>query len=257
MSNDMLFGGFVSDNETKSSSMKFGLNQNCKLVRFEYNPAIEFKSGDTGEGVEAELSINGAPMKFNIFPPKKVYFKGQEITNPQHPEFRKAITDLKRRIFHMAKCFTTEDKLIEAVAVPKTFGDFIKAVVDTFDDGWQDKDIDVFLQYQWQLREGQERKYLEIPKKTSQGAFMLPSVTGDFKEFKVIDDSVTMGGSEVAKVENNKFSYNGFEYPVKKNVSLMYIASNGDVHPFNRSQWFIENGWGQADDGAEDNLSGW
>jgi hypothetical protein len=146
-------------------------------------------------------------MKFNIFPPKKVYFKGQEITNPQHPEFRKAITDLKRRIFHMAKCFTTEDKLIEAVAVPKTFGDFIKAVVDTFDDGWQDKDIDVFLQYQWQLREGQERKYLEIPKKTSQGAFMLPSVTGDFKEFKVIDDSVTMGGSEVAKVENNKFSH--------------------------------------------------
>lgn len=257
MSNEMLFGGFVSDEETKSSSMKFGLNQKCKLVKFAYNPAIEFKNGDTGEGVEAELNVNGFSMRFTIFPTKKVYFKGQEITNPQHPEFRKEITNLKKRIFHIAKCFASEADLIEAVAIPKTFGDFVNSITDTFEQGWQEKELDVFLQYQWQLREGQERKYLELPKKTSQGAFMIPAIEGTYSELKVIDDSVTMNGSEVAKVENNKFTFNGNEYYAKKNVNLLYVGEGGKIHPFTRSQWFIENGWGQADDGAEDNLSGW
>lgn len=252
----MLFGGFVSDEE-KKSSMKFGLNQNCKLVKFEYNPAIEFRNGDTGEGVEAELSINGSPMKFLIFPPKKVYFKDQEITNPAHPEFRKAITELKKRIFHMAKCFTTEEALIEAVAVPKTFGDFMNSVIETFEDGWQDKNLDVFLQYQWQLREGAERKYFEIPKKTSQGSFMISSQEGDYSEIRIVDDKAMLNGKEIATVENNKFNFNGNDYSVKKNVALMYIGSKGNVHPFTKTKWFMENGWGQADDGADSTLSGW
>ena len=67
MSKDMMFSGYVSDEADKSTSIKFGLNQKAKLTKFEYNPAIEFKNGDTGEGIEAEIKLeSGLDLKMNI-----------------------------------------------------------------------------------------------------------------------------------------------------------------------------------------------
>jgi len=248
MSNEMLFGGFVSDDTSSSSALKFGLNQKVKLTKFEYNPAIEFKNGDSAEGIEAEINVNGMTLRMNIYPTTKVYFKNEEITNPQHPEFRKGVTLLKKRIFHIAKCFASEAQLIEAVAIPKNFGDFVNAIIGTFEDGWQNKELDLFLQYQWQLKEGAERKYLEIPKKTSQGPFLIPHVSSVFSEVKVNDGKVTVGGELIENFD--------VKLP-KKDTALAYLDFKNEFHPFHRGEWFMENGWGQADDGAEDNLSGW
>ena len=248
MSNEMMFGGFVSDDTSSSSALKFGLNQKVKLTKFEYYPAIEFKNGDYAEGIEAEVNVNGITLRMNIYPTTKVYFKNEEITNPKHPEFRKGVTLLKKRIFHIAKCFASEAQLIEAVAIPKNFGDFVNAIIATFEDGWQNKELDLFLQYQWQLKEGAERKYLEIPKKTSQGPFLIPHVSSVFSEVKVNDGKVTVGGELIENFD--------VKLP-KKDTALAYLDFKNEFHPFHRGEWFMENGWGQADDGAEDNLSGW
>ena len=259
MSKDMMFGGFVSDEADKSTSIKFGLNQKAKLTKFEYNPAIEFKNGDSAEGIEAEVKLeSGLELKMNIYPTTKVFKDGNEITDPAHPEFRKGITILKKRLFHIAKCFASEKDLIEAVAIPQNFGDFVNSIIGTFQDGWQNKELDLFMQYQWMLKEGAERKYLEIPKKTSQGPFLVPHVKGNFTEVKITDGKAYANGKSLGKVSGKTLDANGTTITLpKKDTALIYLSDDDMLHPFNRGTWFMENGWGQSDDGAEDNLSAW
>tara|TARA_R110000851_G_scaffold41093_11_gene103406 strand:- start:764 stop:1543 length:780 start_codon:yes stop_codon:yes gene_type:complete len=259
MSKDMMFSGFVSDETTNSTSIKFGLNQKAKLTKFEYNPAIEFKSGDTGEGIEAEIKLeSGLDLKMNIYPTTKVYVDGNEVTDTAHPAFRKGVTILKQRLFHIAKCFSSEEDLIKAVAIPKNFGDFVNSIVGTFEKGWQEKELDLFMQYQWQLKEGAERKYLEIPKKTSQGAFLVPHIEGQFCEVKVNDGIAYAEGIQFGEVSGKKLTVEDTVIVLpKKDTALVYLNDDNTLHPFSRGTWFMENGWGQSDDGAEDNLSAW
>jgi hypothetical protein len=235
------------------------LNQRVKLVKFEYNPAIEFKSGDTAEGIEMEVDVSGMIIRSNIYPTTKVYVDGNEVTDTAHPAFRKGVTTLKQRIFHIARCFASEEDLIAAVAIPKNFGDFVKAITNTFESGWENKELDLFMQYQWQLKEGAERKYLEIPKKTNQGAFLIPHVEGNFSEVKITDGKAYGNGKELGTVTGKKLEgSNGTTISLpRKDTALVYISNEDKLHTFNRGTWFMENGWGQSDDGAEDNLSAW
>tara|TARA_R100001460_G_scaffold19735_2_gene40984 strand:+ start:1693 stop:2457 length:765 start_codon:yes stop_codon:yes gene_type:complete len=253
----MLFGGYESDE--RKSSVQFGLNQGVKLQKFEYNPSIEFPNGNTAEGVEMEFNVNGSVIRTSILPPNKVYDKGQEITDPTHKAFKKAIVELKKRVYHIAECFMTRETLQEVVAIPKSFGDFMKDIIDNFENGWQEKELDLFLQYQWQLRAGAERKYLEVPKKTSQGAFLVPACSGAFEKVIVQDGNAMSSGAKIGEFENKSFTTdNGLEITFKeRNVALFYLNENNEPHPFARSEWFMENGWAQADDEAEEELSSW
>jgi len=255
----MLFGGY--ENDERKSSIQFGLNQGVKLQKFEYNPSIEFANGYTAEGVEIEFNVSGSIVRSSIFPPNKVYDKGQEITDPTHKAFKKAIVELKKRVYHIAECFMTRETLQEVVSIPKSFGDFMKEIINNFEEGWQEKELDLFLQYQWQLKPNAERKYLEVPKKTSQGAFVVPAVKGEFVKVLVNDngDVMTTGGVKVGEMDKKKFTTpDGIEIIFNnKNVSLFYLNDNNEAHPFERSQWFMENGWAQADDEAEETLNSW
>ena len=44
--------------------------------------------------------------------------------------------------------------------------------------------MDVFLQYQWQIAEGQNKTYLEIPKNLKDGKFLCPAMPGTFEEVR-------------------------------------------------------------------------
>jgi len=254
----MLFGGYES-NERKSS-IHFGLNQGVKLQKFEYNPSIEFANGNTAEGVEIEFNVSGSVVRSNIYPPTKVYDGGQEITDPTHKAFKKAIIEFKKRIYHIAESFMSREALIEAISVPKPFGEFMESIISSFEEGWQEKPIDLFLQYQWQLREGAERKYLEVPKKTSQGPFIMPALAGDWKKVLISESGDgSLNGVAFGKLKGKTFTTdNGLEIIFKtKDTGMFYINDDNEVHPFVRSSWFMENGWAAADDEAESTLDSW
>lgn len=256
----MLFGGYIEDS-SKSTALNFGLNAKVKLIKFEFNPSISFKDDSPGSpGIETEISINGLVLKNTIFLVNKAFDKGNEITDPTHSAFIKEVNNMKQRIFHIAKCFATKEAIIEAVMAKVPFGQFVENVKATFEDGWEEKDLDLFLQYQWQQKEGSDRKFLEVPKKTKQGFFLIPHVEGTFKELKIADG---VAKTTDAKGESVKFAdVQGKKMKVGEDVvmlptpktALCYINEENVIHPFAREEWFMENGWGQADDGAEDAL---
>ena len=271
MSKEMLFGGYTEDS-SKVNALKFGLNPKVKLIKFEFNPAISFKDDMPGTpGIETEIDVNGLQLKNTVFLVSKAYEKGNEITDPKHPAFIKEVTNMKQRIFHMAKCFATKEEIIEAVMKKVPFGEFVNNVKAVFTEGWEEKELDLFLQYQWTQKEGSDRKFLEVPKKTKQGYFLIPHVEGDWKEVRIVDGvAKDAEGKEIGKLERKVLtigedrvmlssSKTALCYICKKEVEVTEAETTTMVeklvlHPFLREEWFMENGWGQADDGAEENL---
>lgn len=67
--------------------------------------------------------------------------------------------------------------------------------------------VDVFLQYQWSLKKGNKKTYLELPKNIKQGLTFSKVTTGDFK---VIEGS-----------------------------TYLAVDEEGNEHPLTRNEWFM------------------
>lgn len=256
---DELFGGYVDDTQSKTA-FSFGLNQGAKLIKFEHNPAIGFKNGNTANGIEVEIEINGMVVDSIIYRPEATYANGEV---KEKDRFNKEKNSALQKILHIAKCFASKAEIMEAIAgVPVPFGEYVTNVKSVWEENWQDKKLDVFYQYQWQQKETADRKYLELPKNTKQGAFLIPTVIGNFRKVLIDEkgNAKDVDGNNIGKVSGKTLTTSsGKTFTLdNKKVALCYIdVETQTVHPFSKTTWFMENGWGQADDGADANLSRW
>ena len=197
---DTIFG-FQSDEDKSlkagTQGGTFGLNTGAKLVKFEFNPNGG-KDNSEANCLDIEIHIGEKKFMQRHYEITKVYSKkGGEITDTTSKEYIEAYNEVAKHqkglITHYLKIFFTEEEIKSsfANATIKNFADYYKFVADAIKIGVQRKgaEIDIFLQYQWNINSGQSRTFLELPKNMKDGAFVCKPipVTGKWSEVKDAD----------------------------------------------------------------------
>lgn len=215
--------GFESD-DVKQTTMHFGGNfGHSFMTKFEYITKAG-KKGDDGQPTDAEaldivININGTDKSFRQFPVTKAFDENNtEITDPKHPAFIKAMTNLNQICVMIMKCYRDENDVKAALAKRiSSFKDFAAILVGLLPKDFATKPLDVFLQWQYQITNENDKTYLEFPKKIQQGKFICAAVAPINGEWKMV------------KTEEDGFYYED---------------GTKNKHPFfSRSKYFMDSNW--------------
>lgn len=184
--------GYASD-EVKQSTFGFGLNAGVTtLKKFEWihNGGA---NGAEKEALDIIFTINGTDKSYRKFPVTQGFGKnGEAITDPNSPEFKDALMTFNSVITHILRCFVSEEALKKAFSIPITsFKQFCTVAASLLPKDFADQKLDIFMQYQWQVRAGQNRTFLEIPQSMKNGKWLCPAITpvGEWKEVRKKDPS--------------------------------------------------------------------
>lgn len=108
----------------------------------------------------------------------------------------------------------TEQQINTLIATldPTKAAEGMKKLTELVPAGFQKQPIDVFLEYQWEIQEGQDRTYPELPKNMKGGAFLSPEVKPVGKWTEIRNDE-----------------------------GLHYVDDSGNKHAFTRNQTYMES----------------
>jgi len=214
-----MYGDYIDDKvvEQSGGNMKFGLNQKVLLTE------IKLLNGPDAQGVnqqyvEFHFNVNGTNTHARLYPVTKVTIKvdgvEQEITDPNHEEFKKALIQQQAWFTHFFKCFASEEAIKGALAGKKnlTFITYLQAQLALMNPSEaKATPLDLFLEYQWSPS-ADGKTYLQIPKTRKHGAFICKHIPAEFKE-------------------------------VRNTNGLKYITANNVEHPFVRNEWYVASGF--------------
>lgn len=242
------------DDAVAVSPFNFGLNAGVtKLKKFEWI-ANGGKEGAEGEALEIIFEINNKEKSFRQFPVTKAFTKeGGEVTDPNAPEMEEARKTFSSVITHILGCFVAKDKLKAHFNQPMvTFKDYCTVAANALPRDFDTKVLDIFMQYQWNIREGQNRTFLEIPKSMKNGPWLCPAVVA--QAGTAADGTV----KPAEWVEERK------EKPTDNDQNaLRYVDGAGNVHPFTRYGRYVKGNLAnqqktrdaQAQDAAASNIA--
>lgn len=171
---------------------KFGLNQNCFFTKFEFNPNAG-ANGASMDAVDLNIKIEEKEFMKRIFdvdPNRQVYGTNGQLLNPGDPGFDEAIVKVKKQVsavvIHAVKSLgVTQNEINAAFVNPvNSFKEWAIKLISLLPKDYTKRPVDVFLQYQWQISEGQNKTYLEIPKNLKDGKFLCPAMPGIFEEVR-------------------------------------------------------------------------
>lgn len=225
--------GYASD-EVKVSPFNFGLNAGVtKLIKFEWIPNGG-KDGAEQEALEIVFNINGTEKSYRQFPVTKAFKKdGSEVTDPAAPEFREAVQTVNSVITHILHCFVDSEALKTAMNRPITsFKQFCQIAAGTLPKDFADKKLDIFLQYQWSLRDGQNRTYLEIPKSMKNGKWLCPAIepVGEWKENRKADPADNdQNALYYTDESNNKHIFTRYGRYMKGNLANQQKSADAEA----------------------------
>lgn len=225
------FGAINDQDESlkgASDSGRFGLNQGY-ITKLEFNPNAG-ADGSAGNAVDITFTVVDKEYRRRIFDVTKVFGKNGELTDTNSPEYIKAYNQSMLQamavIVHAVKATgVTQAQIDTALAQPKnSFEEWSKTIVSLVPQDYDKKPIDGFLEYQWNIKEGQNKTYLELPKNMKGGYFLALHVepVGKWVEQK----------SWVEKSKDGK--------EVKKE-GLRYVDDAGNIHLFARSENYMES----------------
>lgn len=209
--------GYTDDNQEIAPGLQFGLNAGCAyLTKFEFNPNGG-KDGAAQECLDIVFTVNGKEISYRKFPVIKAFdTDGNEITDTKHPKMVEAIRDFNSIITHILHAFVDKEVIKNAMSVPiKSFKQFCDIAKSILPKGFETQKNDIFAQWQWQITGDNEKTYLRLPQNMKQGKWLCKAVepVGQWNEV----------------ITKNRLK------------TLTYVDDNGNVHPFTRSQWFMES----------------
>lgn len=218
--------GYVEDTEAKVNPFKFGLNKDCRLIKFEWIPNGG-KDGAEGEALDIVFLINGVEKGYRQFPVTQGFDKqNNPVTDPKSPEFRDAMMEMNQRAIHVVHAFQESDVIKQALSrpFPGGFKEWCKALEALLPPNFKDKPLDIFLNFQWQIGANANKTYLDLPKKTAYGKYIVASDGKDYEEQRKENPD-----------DNDK-------------AALVYVATpppgvEGEpvYHPFVRNGWFMNS----------------
>lgn len=212
----------VSDNDAslQGSTGVFGLNENAHLTKLEYNPNGG-KDGAPAEACDITVEINGRDYNVRMFVPNGALKSGNKTVNPTDPDYstvyNKTMTQLVASIKHAIKAVGVDDNTINQNSNAQSFQQWMENMIRILPQGWQQKPIDVFLEYQWNIREGQNQTYPTLPTNMKGGRFLCPHMQAE-----------------------------GEWHAVKEpDGSLCYKDDKGNIHVFTRNASFMNSNKGK------------
>lgn len=210
--------GFTSDEVKQEGGFSFGLNTPAFLKEFKWIPNAG-KDGSELEALEIIFEINGKEKSYRQFPITKAFLKdGGETTDPSTPEFRKEVQDFNAKIVHILHAFVDIDKIKAALSVPiADFKTFCKICEKILPSNYREIPLDIFMQYQWQISDGRDKTYLEIPRKMSYGAWLCAAKPG-----------VQWVEKRADKITES----------TRKAIYYVNSENEKEEHPFFRNGWF-------------------
>jgi hypothetical protein len=235
--------GYQSDDSPRTRSIRFGLNQNVKLAKFEFNPNGG-KDGEAQECLDISFSFpEGDTVSQRMFPVTKAFLPakegGGEVTveeNPTHPEILKAFANHNAMVVHILSCFRDKEDIKAALSRPfKNYKDFVNTCAGLLPKNFSEIPLDIFAQYEWQPREGQSKTYLTLPRKMAYGPWLC-------KHVEPAPDDNGQNAEWVAVAKEN---------PVDADkVALWYEDGAENRHPFIKNGWFMRSAFARQQ-GAE------
>lgn len=227
--------GFGSINDTdeslksKSGGGKFGLNTGFITV-LEYNPNAG-RDKSPGDAVDITFLVGEKEFRRRIYDVTRVYDKdSNEISDENSPEFIKGYNA------NMAQAMAVVTHAVKAVGVtqvqietalknpPTNFADWATIITSLKPANFADLPVDGFLEYQWNIGEGQSMTYLELPKNMKGGRFLCPSIRPN--------------GSWKAETTWKETDENSAEISCE---GLRYVDDSNNVHTFVRSSSYMES----------------
>lgn len=212
--------GYQDDNDEslkgKSIDGVFGLNQNVRLTHFAYNPNAG-KDESLADAIDITITIGSSEQRRRIYDITKVYDKNNnEITDTNSQEFIDGYNEEWKHnsamITHLLKAFVSEEVIKQALNQPlASFADWANVVTALLPQGFETKPLDVFLEYQWNIPEGKDQTYLQLPKNMKGGYWVCPAQPGEFSS------------------------------DVNAEGALVYVNGQGAEHPFTRNKAFMES----------------
>lgn len=219
MSQETMMGfGYIDDTDESLKSKAggvFGLNTPAFLTKFELNPNAG-ADGAAQDAIDITVQVEDKEFRSRIYPTTKVYDKdGNELTDKTSPEYVKAYNmDWSQKnavIVHLLKAFRTDEEVKQALSTPlNSFADFARVVTGLLPAESEKQPLDVFLEYQWNIGDGQDRTYLQLPRNMKGGYFLCAAVQPNGAWTKVVDDK-----------------------------GLRYVDAQGNEHPFSRDKNYM------------------
>lgn len=230
--------GFTDDEEqiAGSSNISFGLND-AKLKKFGWI-ANGGSNGAEQEALDIVFDVNGTDKSYRLFPVTQAYGKGNVvITDPKAPEMKEAFKDFNAIITHILGCFVAKDQIVQAFSRPvQGFKHYCEIAQGLLPRDGKEKELQIFMQWQWQPTGDNNRTYLEIPKKMKHGKWLVPKVAA----------SSEAGWKMVMKEEPQDNDKEG----------LIFVDEAGNVHPIARNGWWVNSNFAKRqveDDGSAGN----
>lgn len=190
------------------SGMKFGLNQGVKMIKFGFNPNGG-KDGAPQDCLDLVFNIGGREISNRQFPITKVrdWENEVDIEDKKHPLFVSQVNKFNAYMTQLMLCFATKEDIQETFdkEQPENFKQYCNVCLDIIGEDYAEQSLDLFTHYQWSIRPGSDRKYLELPRYThiNQGLWVISAQEGIF-----------------TKVDGGE--------------GLKYINEDGKTHPFTR-----------------------
>lgn len=181
-----IWGAAPEDLQSKQSGV-FGLNTGY-LTKLEFNEKAG-KDGTDGNAIDITVLIKDKEYFNRFFINDSIYNNKNEMVGPADegyiPAFKETYGQMGAVVKHALKSVGVTDAQFDAV--PRTAVEKIEDLVPAFiadvknfigllPAEFQKKQIDVFLEYQWNIPEGKDRTYLTLPKNMKGGYFLLPHV---------------------------------------------------------------------------------
>lgn len=179
--------GYSSD-EMASVPFNFGGNFGVTyMTKFEWihNGG---KDGAEQEALEIIFNINGTEKSYRKFPVTQGFDKNnQAVKDPNSAEFKEAVLTFNSVITHILHCYMDETTLKAGLNRPiRSFKEFCEIAASLLPKDFTTEKLDIFMQYQWNIRQGQNRTFLEIPNSMKNGKWLCKAMqpVGEWKEFK-------------------------------------------------------------------------
>ena len=199
--------------QSKSSGV-FGLNTG-KISKFEFNDKAG-KDGTDADAIDITVDIDGKEYYNRFFLGEEVFGNGSLLKKGDEgydKAFYAHYGQIVAVVKHALGVLGVEEAAMNAVLSELGNNDLVngmKKLLTLVPNGFKDKSIDIFLEYQWKISTGQDRTFLTLPKNMKGGIFLCPHVAPEGKWKAVTDDG-----------------------------KLHYIDNGGKKHPFTRDAKFM------------------
>jgi hypothetical protein len=211
--------GYVNDEDEnlqgKSSSYDtFGLTSG-KITTFEFSETAG-KDGAAADAILLTVTTPNKEYRNRIYDITGALYVSGALTEPGGEGYEEAkIAEMTQNgavVIHALKALgVTDEQIKKSLATPPTdFKSWAQILVSLLPANFADRDVDVFLEYQWAIKADNTRTFLQLPQNMKGGKFLSPAMPGPWE--KVVDAD-----------------------------GLKYVNSKGETHVITRNTNYMES----------------